>query len=130
MRTSRRGATAAEYGLIAALVAVVSIASVTSVGTSVRLTMDVMYVAMAGPDGPPPDWLNGKFDEVAGGDGKVSNPEAQAWMASICVVDDCPGEDEVNAWYTNFDEDNGGNSDGFLQASEWDGMANYSGEDP
>lgn len=46
IRTNEKGATAIEYGLIAALVSVVAITALTSVGTSVKAKFEAVETAM------------------------------------------------------------------------------------
>ncbi len=47
LRFDKRGVTAMEYGLIAALIAVVIIGAVTSVGTTLSATFTAIQVALA-----------------------------------------------------------------------------------
>lgn len=47
LRFDKRGVTAMEYGLIAALVAVVIIGAVTSIGTNLKSTFDSIKDALA-----------------------------------------------------------------------------------
>jgi pilus assembly protein Flp/PilA len=48
VRHDRRGVTAMEYGMIAALVAVVIITAVTNIGTALKTTFTAIETALAG----------------------------------------------------------------------------------
>jgi len=48
LRTDKRGVTAMEYGLIAALIAVVIIGAITSIGTSLNTKFGLIVTALGG----------------------------------------------------------------------------------
>jgi hypothetical protein len=115
MSESRRGATAAEYGLIAALISVVMIASVYTVGFETQRMLGLVYIGIAQGE-PSEEWILGKWDETRGDDALVSEPEWASYMTYYCQQ--C-SPDDIADEFAEFDDD----SSGSLDLTEWGVMA-------
>ena len=114
-----KGATAIEYGLIAALVAVGTIASIGMIGNNLGATFFAIVGSMGGgyyDEGPSPEQIPAFYDQYGGGDA-VDRTEMQTILDNECPPEgECPTVDEMFTEYdTNLSDD--------LDWDEWQIMA-------
>jgi Flp pilus assembly pilin Flp len=117
MLKTRRGATATEYGLIASLIAVVSIAALSEVGSQLKWTM-VQVGFYVNEDAY---WENDAFATIdSNGDNAVGKAEF-TWFADNGCQGDCPSAGDIDIMFSPWGFD--ANDDDKLDPGpEWDGF--------